>query len=101
MPTATRTSIPTKTPPVTATGTPVSQEMMDGILAGNQVVRAIEDYYLNMNRYPTSLTDLIPTYLPGLPVTPDSLTYTACSMPPVRWVWNGIGFRFGLAINKT
>ncbi len=70
LPTATRTALPTKTQPVTPTGTPVNQEMLNGILAGNQVVRAIEDYYLNNGKYPSALTDLIPAYLPGVPVTP-------------------------------
>ncbi|MEW6403336.1 MAG: hypothetical protein AB1649_16190 [Chloroflexota bacterium] len=70
LPTATKTSRPTNTPPVSPTATPLSQEMEDGVLAGNQVVRAIEDYYLNEGKYPTSLLDLVPSYLPGLPVSP-------------------------------
>jgi hypothetical protein len=50
--------------------------MLDGISAGNQVIRAIEDYYLNQGEFPVMLTDLVPAYMPGVPVTPAGQPYT-------------------------
>lgn len=39
------------------------------------MVQAIEDYYLANGQYPATLADLIPVYMPGLPVTPAGQPY--------------------------
>lgn len=65
----TATPAPTDTPSITATGTPGSQEINNGIATGNEIVQSMEHYYLDQGHYPAALSELIPAYLPALPVT--------------------------------
>ena len=75
LPTETSTPTPTSTLTPTATlGTdsPVSQvgqEIKSGIQRGNMIVKAIEAYHSAKGQYPISLTGLVPTYLPDIPIT--------------------------------
>ena len=81
LPTFTLTQVPTQTASLTATptatttttstptGTPTSQEIDGGIAIGNGIVQAIEHYAFDRGHYPASLTDLLPAYLPGIPLT--------------------------------
>ena len=68
-PTFTGTPTPTDSANSTVTGTPASQEINNGIETGNEIVRAIEHYYVDQGYYPAVLLELVPAYLPALPVT--------------------------------
>jgi hypothetical protein len=67
----------TPAPPVTATGTDTHgrEEIEQGLIIGAEIVRAIERYSVDQGRYPAALTDLIPGYLGGLPVTSSGQPY--------------------------
>jgi hypothetical protein len=68
-PTPTRTLTPANVSASVATGTPASEEINDGILKGNHIARAFELFFLDQGRYPSTLDELVPVYLPALPVT--------------------------------
>jgi len=78
-PTSTQTRTPTSTQTATpsnisgsigvGTGTPLSDEINDGILKGNHITRALELYYRDEGLYPSALDELVPVYLPALPLT--------------------------------
>ena len=68
-PTFTPSPTPTDTATSTPTGTPTSPEIEGGIAIGNGIIRAIESYALDHGQYPAELADLMPAYLPALPVT--------------------------------
>jgi len=74
-PTSTGTPTPINTGTSTATGPPASQEIESGIATGNEIIQAIERYSLEQGHYPPALTDLLPAYLPGLPVTSTGQPY--------------------------
>ncbi len=69
IPTLTDTPASTNTAASTAAGTPASLEIDGGIETGNEIVRAIEHYYVDQGHYPAALNELVPAYLPALPVT--------------------------------
>jgi hypothetical protein len=69
IPTLTDTPAAINTVAGTAAGTPASLEIDGGIETGNEIVRAIERYYVDQGRYPAALDELLPAYLPALPVT--------------------------------
>jgi hypothetical protein len=68
-PTAIATPTPGNVSAGIATATPASEEINDGILKGNHIIRALEVYYLDQSHYPSTLDELVPVYLPALPVT--------------------------------
>ena len=74
-PTPTPTTPPTETAIPTTTETPVSQEIEGGIATGNEIVLAIEHYYLDHGYYPAALDDLLPAYLSSIPITSMGQTY--------------------------
>jgi hypothetical protein len=84
IPTLTDIPTPTNTATSTGTGTPVSQEINSGIETGNEIVRAIEHYYLDQGHYPAALNDLLPAYLPGLPVSSTGQPYFYRFFDPVH-----------------
>jgi hypothetical protein len=107
--TATVTSSPSPTPKVTSTATsaatltltpianktqwPVDEEIRLGIERGNTVVQAIETYNQNQGFYPAVLGDLVPAYLPEIPVTISGQQFfyrvferTTVMSPEIYWV---------------
>ena len=103
-PTPTMTSRPTTTsvpgPTLTAalvpnsgTQLPVDVEIKDGIERGDQLVQAIEAYTQAKGFYPAALEDLVPDYLPAIPVTITSQPFfyrvferTTVMSPEIYWV---------------
>jgi hypothetical protein len=69
IPSLTDTPAPTNTSASAATGTPARLEINSGIETGNEIVRAIERFYVDQGHYPAALNELVPTYLPALPAT--------------------------------
>jgi len=69
IPSLTDTPAPTNTAASTAAGTPASLEIDSGIETGNEIVRAIERFYVDQGHYPAALNELLPAHLPALPVT--------------------------------
>jgi hypothetical protein len=51
-------------------------EITDGKQRGDQIVRAIEKYYIDFEVYPENLSNLIPKYLTKLPQTTAEVDYT-------------------------
>ena len=74
-PTFTGTPTPTEIVTSIAPGTSASQEIKGGIATGNEIIQAIERHYLDQGHYPIVLNDLIPVYLPALPVTSTDQPY--------------------------
>ncbi len=77
-PSPTLTSTPTLTVTATSTGdpvTPLSQEIKEGIVRGNEIVKAIESYHTAMGVYPTTLNDLMPVYMKTIPLTSTGQPY--------------------------
>jgi hypothetical protein len=48
-----------------------TREFRAQALAGQPIVRGIEEFHKQAGSYPASLTDLVPTYLSAVPDTPD------------------------------
>jgi hypothetical protein len=69
VPTATWTSIPAPGIIVTVTDAALSGEINSGMERGNQIVDALEAFYFDQGRYPATLDELVPVYLPALPLT--------------------------------
>jgi hypothetical protein len=103
-PTPTATSRPTTTPAsrpaITATlvnnsttQLPLDVEMKDGIERGDRIVQAIEAYNQAKGFYPPALADLVPDYLPDVPVTSSGQPFfyrvferTTVMSPEIYWV---------------
>ena len=94
-PTLTPTRIPTlsASPVRNATVWPIDVEIQGGIERGDQVVEAIEAYFQARGFYPPSLSDLVPDYLPEVPVTISSQPFfyrvferTTVMAPEIYWV---------------
>jgi hypothetical protein len=54
----------------------LEEEITDGKQRGDQIVRAIEKYYIDFKVYPENLSDLIPKYLTKLPHTANGVNYS-------------------------
>lgn len=113
-PPAVRTQTPTAPPSLTATLSPtatpkrvsgttpvptstiqlsVDTEIADGIERGNRIVEAIEAYITAKGFYPATLDDIVPNYLPELPLTITNQPFfyrvferTTVMSPELYWV---------------
>jgi hypothetical protein len=72
---------------------PLDAEMREGIERGDQIVQAIEAYNQNNGFYPPTLADLVPDYLPEVPVTNTGQLFfyrvferTTVMSPEIYWV---------------
>lgn len=82
------TLTPASTVPLT-----VDLEIEDGFEQGNLIVEAVEAYIRARGFYPATLTDLVPDYLPALPVTMTGQPFfyrvferTTVMSPEIYWV---------------
>lgn len=115
-PSAARTQTPTATPSLPTTLSPIATltpqrvssatlaptstiqpsvdtEIADGIERGNRIVEAIEAYIIAKGFYPAALDDLVPDYLPELPLTITNQPFfyrvferTTIMSPELYWV---------------
>jgi len=92
-PTSTPTTVPTATVTIGPTQSPVDGEIQDGIERGSRIVEAIEAYNQAQGFYPPALRDLVPNYLPEIPVTVTGQPFfyrvferTTVMSPEIYWV---------------
>lgn len=67
LPTLTATLTPTQT--AEPTQSPTDLEVSAGTQRGDQIVQALEAYHSAVGQYPPTLSELVPGYLPAIPVT--------------------------------